>query len=67
MEVEVVGSGTWRFCFLRGRLCGAMPILMAVAWAQASPMSALLYFKQLNNGRRSNDVNPLKTGAGAVS
>jgi hypothetical protein len=41
-DVKVVGVGNVASFFLRGRLCGAMSILMAVAWAQASPMAARL-------------------------
>jgi hypothetical protein len=41
-DVEVVMVGDVVTGFLRGRLCGAMSILMAVAWAHAKPMAARL-------------------------
>ena len=43
-DVKVVGVGNVASLFF-GRLCGALSILMAVAWAQASPMAARLFKK----------------------
>ena len=40
-DVKVVGVGDVVRVFLRGRLCGAMSILIAVAWAHARPTKAL--------------------------
>jgi hypothetical protein len=41
-DVEVVGVGDVLRGLLRGRLCGAMSILIAVAWAHAMPMAGRL-------------------------